>query len=164
DYCAIGGTVEVPGSQKGPIPYLLTGGGIDFNEDGSPVQQYSRTAKFVVTIPKRTQMPEGGFPLLSYHHGAGGQANQVYTRGEHLYLSYKALVPVSVLNVGNGPSQMAAERGWASSGIQGHMGMGHLGIKGGGFGFFGYNVFNPVAFKYTYYQMVWERIYFRRFL
>lgn len=164
DYCVIGGTVDVPGFQQGPIPYVLTGGRIQFNEDNTPVQQYTRNAKFVVTIPKRTPMPSSGFPVLNFVHGAGGKANQVYTRGEHLYLSYKAVIPVSVLNYGNGPSQMAAERGWASSGLAGHMGMDHLDIQGGGFGFFGYNVFNPVAFKYNYYQMVWERIYFRRFL
>ena len=164
DYCVIGGTVDVPGFQKGPIPYVLTGGGIDFNADGSPVQQFTRNAKFVVTIPKHKPMPESGFPVLSYHHGAGGRANQVYTRGEHLRLSYRQLVPVSILNHGNGPSRMATERGWASSGLAGSMGLDHLGVEGGGYGFFGYNVFNPVAFRYTYYQLVWERIYFRRFL
>lgn len=164
DYCVIGGTVEVPGFQRGPVPYVLTGGDVEFTAAGAPIQQYTRTSNFVVTIPKHTPMPEAGFPIVNYHHGAGGRANQVYMRGEHLRLSYRALVPVSILNHGNGPSRMATERGWASSGLSGHMGMEHLGIEGGGFGFFGYNVFNPVAFKYTYYQMVWERVYFRRFL
>ena len=164
DYCVIGGTFDVPGFQQGPIPYVLTGGKITFNGDNTPVQRYTRNAKFVVTIPKHVAMPAAGFPVLSYHHGAGGRADQVYTRGEHLYISRKELIPVSILNYGNGPSQMAAERGWASSGMAGFMGLDHLGLEGGGYGFFGYNVFNPVAFKYTYYQLVWERIFFRRFL
>ena len=164
DYCVIGGTVEVPGFQKGPIPYVLTGGKISFNTDNTPIQQYSRDAKFVVTIPKNFPMPATGFPVLSFHHGAGGHADQVYTRGEHLYLDPKSLIPVSILNYGNGPSQIAAERGWASTGMAGFLGMDHLTLAQGGYGFFDYNVFNPVAFKYIYYQMVWERIYFRRFL
>ncbi len=164
DYCVIQGYVETPGFQNGPIPYVLAGGDVQWDENGNPVQAYSRNAEFVVTIPKHTPMPEQGFPMLFYHHGAGGNAEQVYERGAYLYTDIDIIVPYSVLDRGNGPSQIAAERGWASSGFAGHMGMDHLGIEGGGYGFFGYNVFNPVALYNNYYQMVWERTYFRRVL
>lgn len=164
DYCVIQGFVDVPGYQKGVIPYPLTGGRITFNADNTPQQQYTRRAEWVVTIPKHAAMPANGFPVLSFHHGAGGNAEQVFTRGAYLRTAIDIVVPYSILDYGNGPSQIAAERGWASSGFAGHMSMDHLGIEKGGYGLFGYDVFNPVAFKYNYFQMVWERIYFRRFL
>lgn len=164
DYCVIEGNLEVPGYQKGTIPYPLSGGRILFNADDTPIQQYTRTAKWVVTLPKHRPMPASGFPVLSFHHGAGGKAEQVYTRGAYLRTGIDVIVPYPVLDRGNGPSQIAAERGWASSGFAGHMSMDHLGVERGGYGMFGYDMFNPVAFKYTYYQMTWERIYFRRFL
>ncbi|HVL02758.1 MAG TPA: hypothetical protein VM553_23220, partial [Dongiaceae bacterium] len=164
DYCVIQGFVDVPGYQKGTIPYPLTGGKILFNADDTPIRQYTRSAEWIVTIPKNRPMPGNGFPILSFHHGAGGNAEQVFTRGAFLRTAIDIILPYSVLDRGNGPSQIAAERGWASSGFAGHMSMDHLGIERGGYGLFGYDMFNPMSFKYNYFQMVWERIYFRRFL
>ena len=152
DYCVVAGEVEVPGFQQGIAPYLLLTGDIQWDSQGNPIQAYSRAAPFVVTIPKNTAMPAQGFPMLFYHHGAGGSADQVVTRGQ-----YQANI------TGNGPSQVAAERGWASSGFAGHLGTDHMGVILG-FGQFPYNVFNPAAMLNNYYQMVWERIYFRRVL
>ena len=163
DYCIVQGFVEVPGFQRGAIPYILTGGQVEWDENGNPVQQYTRNAEFIVTIPKTQTMPAEGFPMLYYHHGAGGNAEQVFTRGKYLRTAIDIVVPYKVLDRGNGPSQIAAERGWASSGFAGHMSLDHLGLVLG-FGMFGYNVFNPVALYNNYYQMVWERTYFRRFL
>ena len=164
DYCVIQGYVETPGFQNGPIPYLLFGGNVQWDEAGNPIQAYSRDAKFVVTIPKHITMPEQGYANLFFHHGAGGNAVQVFTRGKYLRTEYDIIAPYKVLDYGNGPSQVAAERGWASSGFAGHMGMDHLGVEGGGWGIFGYNLFNPVSLYNNYYQMVWERIYFRQVL
>lgn len=163
DYCVIEGYVDTPGFQKGVIPYVLTGGQVEYDDQGAPLQQYSRKAKFVVTIPKHQPMPDSGFPMLFYHHGAGGNADQVFTRGEYVRTAIDIVVPYKVLERGNGPSQVAAERGWASSGFAGHMSLDHVGL-GLGYGMFGYNVFNPVSLYNNYYQMVWERVYFRRFL
>ncbi len=162
-YCVIEGYVDVPGFQRGAAPYVLTGGQVDWDENGHPVQQYTRNAKFVVTIPKTRAMPAEGFPMLFYHHGAGGDADQVFTRGKYLRTAIDIVVPYKVLDRGAGPSQVAAERGWASSGFAGHMSLDHMGLVLG-FGMFGYNMFNPVALNNNYYQMVWERTYFRRVL
>lgn len=163
EYCVIEGYVDVPGFQRGAIPYVLGGGQVDWDENGYPVQQYTRNAKFVVTIPKTQAMPAQGFPLLFYHHGAGGNADQVFTRGKYLRTDIDIIVPYKVLERGAGPSQVAAQRGWASTGFTGHMSLDHLGLVLG-YGMFGYNVFNPVALNNNYYQMVWERTYFRRVL
>src|SRR5690606_23071330 len=70
DYCVIQGSVDVPGYQSGAIPYPLAGGKIHFNSDNTPVQQYTRDARWIVTIPKHQPMPAAGFPVLSFHHGA----------------------------------------------------------------------------------------------
>lgn len=166
DYCVIEGKVTVPGFQRGQAPYELTGGDVVWNAAGQPVQQYSRDAKFVVTIPKHVPMPASGFPMLMFHHGAGGNAIQVYTRGPYVGTGIDPIddvVTLPIKEVGNGPSQVAAERGWASSGFGGHLGVDHLGVING-YGQFPYNVFNPVALYNNYYQMVWERVYFRRFI
>ena len=166
DYCIIEGSVQIPGFQKGIAPYLLVSGDIEWNASGEPVQQYTRDGSFVVTIPKNQTMPAAGFPMLFYHHGAGGDADQVYTRGKYLGTGVdiidETLTP-SIKEVGNGPSQIAAERGWASAGFGGHLGVDHMGVILG-FGTFPYNLYNPVAMLNSYHQMVWERVYFRRVL
>ena len=151
DYCAVRGYVKTPGFQNGSVPYVLGGGRIKWDASGSPVQQYTRNAEFIVTIPKTTTMPAQGFPLLEYHHGAGGSAEQVYLRSTYGQAD------------GNGPAQIAAERGWASSGFAGHLGSDESGPILG-FGLVPYNLENPVSMFNSYYQMTWERIYFRRVL
>ncbi|MAR90069.1 MAG: hypothetical protein CML06_04195 [Pseudomonadales bacterium] len=166
DYCIIRGEVDVPGFQKGIAPYALLSGGVDWSPQGYPLQQYTRTAPFVVTIPKYKEMPEAGYPMLFYHHGAGGVANQVFTRGKYLGTGVEivdeTLAP-AIKQAGKGPAEIAAERGWASSGFGGHMGVDHMGMILG-FGLFPYNLLNPAAMLNSYYQMVWERVYFRRAL
>ncbi|HVL02264.1 MAG TPA: hypothetical protein VM553_20740 [Dongiaceae bacterium] len=159
DYCVIEGKVQVPGFQRGQAPYELLGGDVVWNAGGQPVQQYSRNAKFVVTIPKHGSMPAAGFPVLAFHHGAGGSAAQVYNRGPWAGGDPDE-IPEGAAG-GLGPSMIAAERGWASTGFAGHLSQDHLGVIFG-YGQFPYNVFNPVALYNSYYQMVWERVYFRR--
>lgn len=161
EYCVLEGYVDVPGFQRGVLPYVLTGGQVEWDDEGHPIQQYTRSAKFVVTIPKHQPMPAAGFPVLFYHHGAGGNADQVFTRGKYLRTAIDIVVPYKVLERGAGPSQVAAQRGWASTGFAGHTSLDHLGLVLG-YGMFGYNVFNPVALYNNYYQIAWERTYFRR--
>src|SRR5690606_32954883 len=64
DYCVIHGEIDLPGFQDGAAPYILTGGDIDWDADGNPLQRYVRKAGFVVTIPKTQAMPTQGYPLL----------------------------------------------------------------------------------------------------
>jgi hypothetical protein len=109
-------------------------------------------------------MPTQGYPLLYYIHGAGGTAEQVYDRGRFLYFD-PFTHPYYIGEHGNGPSQIAAERGWASAGMAGHLSFDHLGGTLASLqGAFAYNVFNPVGLYNSNFQMVWERIFFRRML
>lgn len=157
DYCVLSGTWEVAGFQQGTAPYAYTnyGGAIEFLDNGAPVMQYVRQAPFVVTLPKR-QMPEGGFPLLMYNHGTGGDSQQVYLRGKTL--------PDGTVEAGKGPAEIAAQRGWAASGMGGHMAPEHIGVLGSVDGYMAYNFLNPVAMRNNFLQMVLERILFRRLL
>lgn len=157
DYCVLGGQWQVPGFQFGVPPYAYAnyGGGIVFDDNGAPMVQYTRTAPFVVTIP-RQPMPAEGFPLLMYNHGTGGDSAQVFARGKS--------APDGSMEQGGGPARIAAQRGWAASGMGGHMALEHLGILGTADGYMAYNLFNPLAMRDNFVQMVLERVLFRRLL
>ena len=103
-YCVIRGFVDLPSYQKGVAPYWLSGGEIEWNANGEPMEQRTRRAEFVLTIPKFTPMPAAGFPLLSYVHGASRNARQVYDRGEfdHVDLAH---YPYYIGKAGEGPAQ-----------------------------------------------------------
>ena len=163
EFCAIRGYVDVPGYQKGRVPFLLSGGSIDYGADGAPVEQYSRNTKFVVTIPKHTAMPAAGFPLLSYVHGAAGSAQQVYERGDFDHYDLTRY-PYYIAKNGEGPSQIAAERGWASSGFAGHLSVDHLPSWDVLTIPLMFNAYNPDVFGTNYQVITWEAIYFRRIL
>jgi predicted esterase len=61
----------VPTYQAGTIPYSTTGGGISLDADGTPVVHGTHEARFALTVPI-TPMPEGGYPIVLYSHGTGG--------------------------------------------------------------------------------------------
>ncbi|MCG8670553.1 MAG: hypothetical protein MI867_14140, partial [Pseudomonadales bacterium] len=157
DYCVIQGTWQVPGFQAGIAPYAypVYGGDIQWQENGAPIVQYHRDTPMIVTIPNQP-MPENGFPLLMYNHGTGGDAVQVYNRGLQF--------PDGSIEAGGGPSRIAANRGWASSGMGGHMSMDHLGVLGTLDGYIAYNFLNPVAWLGNLQQMALERVLYRRLL
>ena len=159
------GTWTAPGFQKGNFPYVtpLDDGRIRYTADGSPIVQYQREADFVLTIPKKT-MPEKGFPLLVYNHGTDGRADQVLTRG--------VTTENGPTEEGN-PAELAAREGWATSGMAGHMGAEHQDQKpfldafgdllpGLSLNIAAYNFLNPQAMRDNFFQMVAERVLFRK--
>ena len=163
EYCVIRGDIDIPGYQKGVLPFTREGGEFEWDDTGAPIEQYTRTTEFVVTIPKDFQMPEAGFPLLSYVHGAAGVARQVYERGDFDYYDLSRY-PYYIAKEGEGPSQIAAERGWASSGLGQHFSVNHLPDLGVMTILAGFNPYNPDAFSNNYVVITWEAIYFRRVL
>ncbi|KAA3612424.1 MAG: hypothetical protein DWQ01_04565 [Planctomycetota bacterium] len=156
-YYVLETTWQVPQFQSGSIPYFTPaeGGVFQVDASGEPQPQHYRTAPMVVCIPKGT-MPAQGFPLLFYINGTGGFASQVFARGE--------LDPVTMeRKVGEGPSEIAAERGWASSGMGAHLAPEHAGLASAG-GYIVYNVFNPRAMRDNFKQLVLENLLYRRLL
>ena len=155
EYCVYESSWEVPGLQEGVLPFLTPaeGGEIELDAAGEPVVQYTRQSPFVVTVPKRP-MPAAGYPLLFYIHGTGGESTQVYKRGRVDAEGYR--------EPGRGPSEVAAQRGWGSSCMGGHMSEEHLGPILSLGGYVPYNFFNLQAMRDNFIQMTSEQILFRR--
>jgi pimeloyl-ACP methyl ester carboxylesterase len=87
----------VPIFQAGEIPYESEGGAMDPGPDGQPVVHGSYQARFALTLPPSSvPMPEGGYPLVLYAHGTGGDFR-------------------SFIDDGTGPA--LAERGIATLGV-----------------------------------------------
>jgi predicted esterase len=71
-YTLYEGTVAVPVWQHGERPYRSTGGAFVFGADGAPEIAYWERVKFALTIPTDGPMPDGGWPVVLYSHGTGG--------------------------------------------------------------------------------------------
>jgi hypothetical protein len=67
------GSYIAPNFQRGAPPYLLPrdGGDIAVDGNGDPVPARQETLRFALTVP-RGAMPAGGWPLVIYAHGTGG--------------------------------------------------------------------------------------------
>lgn len=65
------GHVLLPVWQWGERPYHDAGGGFRFDEAGRPLVQQWERVEFALTVP-HGPMPEGGWPVVLYAHGTGG--------------------------------------------------------------------------------------------
>jgi len=65
------GTFEAPIYQAGEPPYTREGGNLAFDDQGRPVLQRTERVRFSLTVP-RGEMPPGGWPVVLYAHGTGG--------------------------------------------------------------------------------------------
>ncbi len=65
------GTYEAPNFQAGEKPYE-EGGDLQFDDDGAPIVQSQETLRFMLLIPRDQAMPPGGWPVIMYAHGTGG--------------------------------------------------------------------------------------------
>jgi hypothetical protein len=81
-FAEIHGRFSVPIYQKGTEPYETPddGGGI-VEANGVPVVQRTEDVCFALTIPKGATAPQGGWPLMVYHHGTGGSMRSVIGDG-----------------------------------------------------------------------------------
>ena len=107
-FCEIHGTVTLPQFQYGAPPYNTDG---LFDESaGLPKLQREETAPLVITLPKDTPMPEGGYPLVIYFHGSGNLSSEVVDRG-------KVETPDGPPRTGEGPAYVLAPHGFAAAGF-----------------------------------------------
>ncbi len=110
DFQVVVGQYTVPKLQDGDIPGH---GLIQWNGD-EPVVSGSQQTRVVLAIPKMP-MPAGGFPLMIYFHGSGGNAYEGLDRGP--------LPPTAPRDQqgdpppGTGPAKYLAERGIATLGF-----------------------------------------------
>ncbi|MBZ0272876.1 hypothetical protein K8I61_12630 [bacterium] len=70
-YYDVRGEVEIPIYQQGDPPYLFAGGNIKYDANGDPELYSTLTTRFALSIPKG-DMPPGGWPIMVYSHGTGG--------------------------------------------------------------------------------------------
>jgi hypothetical protein len=82
DYYEVRGTYRAPCFQTGTPPYLTPdqGGLIETDGQGRPVVQRTERLRFALTLP-RAPIPTGGFPLVLYAHGTGGDYRSFIRRG-----------------------------------------------------------------------------------
>ena len=66
------GTYVTPNFQKGTIPYFVSGGTFEFEEDGTPIIQMNETIDVAIALPTSMEMPEEGWPVVIHAHGTGG--------------------------------------------------------------------------------------------
>lgn len=163
DYCVLESSWEAPVLQRGAIPYV-TAGTIEFDDQDNPLVRDTRTAPIILTIPKQV-MPATGFPVLHYHHGTGGLATQVFERGLTAADGNQSYL--------GSPAQVAAQRGWATAAMAGHLGADHQEqlrlldkvldlIPGFTLNHTTYNFLNPQAMRDNFAQMLAERAVYRR--
>ena len=82
-YCKFEADIRLPDFQIGPAPFIAferREGLFDRDAAGHLRQQGNETIPLVITLPK-TPMPPGGYPLVQYYHGSGGESDQVVSRG-----------------------------------------------------------------------------------
>ena len=78
-YCQLSGTVSYPQFQAGKPPFQTEGLFVR-GEDGLPLEQRKEIAPIVLTLPVG-EMPSGGYPLVAYFHGSGGDSHEVVDLG-----------------------------------------------------------------------------------
>jgi hypothetical protein len=74
------GTFQSPNFQVGDPPYQTQGGAIQYGADGTPTVQRIESLRVAMTIPEGT-MPTGGWPVVIYAHGTGGDYESFITDG-----------------------------------------------------------------------------------
>ena len=78
----IHGKLTIPIYQQGTAPYETPaqGGGI-METAGVPAVVRTEEVCFALTVPKRSDMPAAGWPLVVYHHGTGGSMRSFISEG-----------------------------------------------------------------------------------
>lgn len=110
DFRVFRSTWAVPNVQSGDRPGH---GRIQWDASGQPILNGTQTARLVLSIPKRP-MPQGGFPLMMYLHGSGGEAYEGIDRGPE---TMDAPPPRPDAPPGTGPASYLAKRGIALLGF-----------------------------------------------
>jgi len=70
-YSQITAMYAAPNFQQGVKPYTEEGGDVAF-EDGVPLVAELEPIRVRMLIPRNYQMPDGGWPVVLYSHGTGG--------------------------------------------------------------------------------------------
>jgi hypothetical protein len=94
NYVALEGTYASPIYQQGDTPYALSGGDIRF-ANGKPLRAAAIDVRFALTLPNRP-MPAGGWPIVLYHHGTGGDAYSFIEDGTAYHLAAAGVAAIGI--------------------------------------------------------------------
>jgi pimeloyl-ACP methyl ester carboxylesterase len=76
DFYVFEGHYAAPNLQHGDVPYEQKGGDFQFAADGSPTVGQVEAMRVSLCVPKGAP-PAGGFPVVLYSHGTGGNFESV---------------------------------------------------------------------------------------
>jgi pimeloyl-ACP methyl ester carboxylesterase len=98
------GRYSAPRFQEGEIPYKNQGGAIRFDEAGAPIVQGEENLRFSLSVPADDElpMPEGGWPVVLYAHGTGGNYESYYRGDVALTLARQGLAVLSIDQIHHG--------------------------------------------------------------
>src|SRR5262249_26179305 len=96
------GNLVDPQFQTGTPPFADTStGAFAFDAQEQPIVQREETLQFVLAIPKETtdgriKMPRGGWPVVAYMHGTGGNRFSLVNEGVAEVLAEVGVASISI--------------------------------------------------------------------
>lgn len=97
------GKYEAPNFQEGDVPYRQPPSGrISVGADGAAIIQRTESLRFALTVPVG-DVPAGGFPIVIYSHGTGGDFKSFIDDGTAASLAAQGLAVISTDQVLHGP-------------------------------------------------------------
>lgn len=166
DFCIIKGHWQAPLFVDGMAPRYFFEGGLKLNDDGKVQTSDTRSADFYISIP-RIPLPEQGFPLIIYSQGTAGRANQFRLRGQTLEKG--ATDYLTRARPGN-IAEAASTQGFAVASMANYLGAEYCEQEASYFQhsdfcpLVAYNPATPSTMVASFYQMVLERVLFRRLM
>lgn len=93
-----------PDYQEGTVPFLTTGGGFVFGADGKPVLQRTFKLRFKLAVPGEAKcpMPAGGYPIVLYAHGTGGDYASFLRDGTAVSLADQCIASMGIDQIFHG--------------------------------------------------------------
>ena len=101
------GSYRAPRVQEGEPPYRFDGGALRFNERGEVIIQGEEELRFSLSVPD-LDPPEGGWPVILYAHGTGGDYESYRRSGIALELAQQGLAVLSMDQVHHGPRALGS--------------------------------------------------------
>ncbi len=96
------GRYTAPIFQEGEVPYAVEGGAIELGPDGAPIVHGSYEARFALTVPAGSTVPEGGYPLVLYSHGTGGDYRSFIADGTAALLAAEGYAVMGIDQIHHG--------------------------------------------------------------
>ncbi len=105
DVMLIRGRVELPGFQRGRVPYLKPsdGGGLWIGADGRPQLDHTEDTRVGFMIPRGRPMPARGWPVVLMSHGTGASYRSAYDPAVATRLAELGIATVSYDPTLHGP-------------------------------------------------------------